>query len=142
MDDELQRPMNVHRWRVLESSDPKRYEKICQIQSLQLQLIAKSDEVIQNELLIQEKEKIYMELKSIISRQPGPEVEEQILIYQQTFKEKNKQLIAMDDELDMYRQQVQLFKDEIIRLDVEMNTIKKKWFKVKKQQESANMIQG
>lgn len=137
LDDELQRPMNVHRWRVLESSDPKRYEKICQIQALQLQLIGKSDEVVQNELLIQEKEKIYIELKNIISRQPGPEVEEQILVYQQTFKEKGAQLKAMDEELDMYRQQVGLFKDEIVRLDATMAAVKKKWFKVKKAQESA-----
>ncbi len=26
--DELEVPMNVHRWRILESSDPKRYEKV------------------------------------------------------------------------------------------------------------------
>lgn len=43
--DELEHPMNVHRWRILESSDPKRYEKILQIQSLQKQIIAKADDV-------------------------------------------------------------------------------------------------
>ena len=32
LQDELDRPMNVHRWRVLESSDPKRFDKIQQIQ--------------------------------------------------------------------------------------------------------------
>jgi hypothetical protein len=43
--DELEHPMNVHRWRILESSDPKRYEKILQIQSLQKQIIVKADDV-------------------------------------------------------------------------------------------------
>ena len=71
--------------------------------------------------------------------QPGPEVEEQVLIFQQTYKEKSKQLGAMNDELDMYRQQVQLFKDEIVGLDGQMNTIKKKWFKVKKAQDTAHL---
>ena len=56
--EELDRPMNVHRWRVLESSDPKRYEKITQIQTLQKQLISKSDDVVRYDLLIQEKEKV------------------------------------------------------------------------------------
>ena len=33
-----------------------------------------------------------MELKQILQRQPGPEVAEQLQIYQQTLKEKTKQL--------------------------------------------------
>jgi preprotein translocase subunit Sec63 len=80
--------MNVHRWRVLESSDPNRFEKITLIQTLQKQLVVKADEVTRHELLIKEKEKVYMELKNIITRQPGPEIEEHILTYQQTLKDK------------------------------------------------------
>jgi len=127
--DELARPMNVHRWRVLESSDPKRFELIRQIQTLQKNLIAKADEVVRTDLLIQEKEKVYVELKNIIARQPGPEVEEQILVYQQTLKDKQKQLAAMNEELDMYRTQVGTFKEEISALDADMGTVKKKWIK-------------
>lgn len=130
--DELERPMNVHRWRVLESSDPKRFELIRQIQSLQKNLISKSDEVVRADLLIQEKEKVYVELKNIIARQPGPEVEEQILVYQQTLKDKGKQLAAMNEELDMYRQQVGSFKEEIAVLDADMGSVKKKWIKTAK----------
>lgn len=33
-----------------------------------------------------------MELKEILQRQPGPEVAEQLQIYQQTLKEKTKQM--------------------------------------------------
>ena len=39
-----------------------------------------SDKIVQTDLLIQEKEKIYVELKNVISSQPGPEVEEQLLV--------------------------------------------------------------
>ena len=49
-------------------------------------------QVVEKELLIQEKEKLYMELKAILQRQPGPEVAEQLQIYQQTLKEKTKQM--------------------------------------------------
>ena len=34
------------------------------------------------DLLIQEKEKLYVELKNILARQPGPEVAEQLSLYQ------------------------------------------------------------
>ena len=130
--EELQHPMNIHRWRILESSDPQRFERIKQIQELQKEVIAKSDEVVQSDLLIQEKEKVYMELKAIISRQPGPEVEEQLLTYQQVLKDKNKQLVAMNDELEMYREQVNSYKEELSELNGRMDTIKKKWIKTKK----------
>ena len=48
--------------------------------------------MVKKELLIQEKEKLYMELKHILARQPGPEVVEQLQIYQQTLKKKTKQM--------------------------------------------------
>jgi hypothetical protein len=130
--EELQHPMNIHRWRVLESSDPQRFERIKQIQELQKEVIAKADEVIRTDLLIQEKEKVYLELKAIIARQPGPEVEEQLLTYQLTLKEKTKQLAAMDDELDMYRQQASTYKEDIIDIDRQLERMKKRWLKTKK----------
>jgi hypothetical protein len=102
---------------------------------LQKQLISKSDEVIEKDLLIQEKEKVYVELKSIIARQPGPEMEEQMLTYQLTLKDKTKQLKAMDDELAMYREQVQHFKENIVSLDTKMTDLKKKWLKMQKKKE-------
>ena len=134
--DEFDRPLNIHRWRVLESSDPKRYEKILQIQALQKELVTKSDLTIESDLFIQEKEKIYMELKKVIARQPGPEVEEQVLVYQQTYKDKYNQLQNMNDELSMYREQVKVFKDDLSKLDYEMDSVKKRWFKVRRAQET------
>lgn len=65
---------------------------IQKIQALQKRLIAKTEEVVEKELLIQEREKLYVELKHILARQPGPEVAEQLSIYQSTLKDKTKQL--------------------------------------------------
>ena len=65
---------------------------IQKIQILQKRLISKTEEVVEKELMIQEKEKLYVELKHILARQPGPEVAEQLQIYQQTLKEKTKQM--------------------------------------------------
>ena len=62
---------------------------IQKIHTLQKRLIQKTEEVVEKELLIQEKEKLYLELKHILARQPGPE---QLQIYQQTLKEKTKQM--------------------------------------------------
>lgn len=53
--EELELPLNVHRWRKLESSDPERYDLVIKAQSLQRVLIAKSKSVVKKGLLIQEK---------------------------------------------------------------------------------------
>jgi len=62
------------------------------MQMLQKRLINKTEEVVEKELVIQEKEKLYMELKHILARQPGPEVAEQLQTYQATLKEKTRQM--------------------------------------------------
>ncbi|CAH2322492.1 cilia- and flagella-associated 58 [Pelobates cultripes] len=96
LEEELEKPMNVHRWRKLEASDPSTYELIQKIQTLQKRLISKTEEVVEKELLLQEKEKLYVELKHILARQPGPEAAEQLQIYQQTLRKKTKQLKVSD----------------------------------------------
>lgn len=76
----------------LQGSDPSTYEQINKIHALQKRLIAKNEEVEEKELLIQEKEKLYIELNHVLARQPGPEVAEQLQVYNSTLKEKNKQI--------------------------------------------------
>ena len=43
-----------------------------------------------------------MELKQILQRQPGPEVAEQLQIYQQTLKEKTKQMKVSFGDYNKY----------------------------------------
>ncbi|XP_038070552.1 cilia- and flagella-associated protein 58-like [Patiria miniata] len=135
LEEELENPMNIHRWRKLEGSDPSTYEMIQKIQTLQRRLIQKTEEVVEKELLIQEKEKLYIELKHILARQPGPEVAEQLQIYQQTMKDKTKQLKGMASELNMYESQVQEYKYEIERLARELQEVKKKYYAQKRKEQ-------
>ena len=134
LEEELENPMNVHRWRKLEGSDPSTYELILKIQTIQKRLIAKTEEVVQKELLIQEKEKLYTELKHILARQPGPEVAEQLSIYQQTLKQKTKQLKALASELNMYESQISEYKFDIDKLNRELGEVKNKYFMQKKKE--------
>jgi hypothetical protein len=101
LSEELENPMNVHRWRKLEGSDPGTLEMIQKIQTLQKRLIAKTEEVVEKDLLIQEKDKLYLDLKNILARQPGPEVAEQLSIYQQNLRDKTQKMKAMASELNM-----------------------------------------
>ncbi|XP_034372574.1 cilia- and flagella-associated protein 58 [Arvicanthis niloticus] len=134
LEEELENPMNVHRWRKLEASDPSTFELIQKIHTLQKRLISKTEEVVEKELLLQEKEKLYVELKHILARQPGPEAAEQLQIYRHTLREKTKQLKVLSSELNMYESQSQEYKFEIERLGSELMSLKKKYLAQKRKE--------
>merc|ERR1712021_113513 len=135
LSEELENPNNAHRWRKLEGSDPGTYEMLQKIQALQKRLISKTEEAVEKDLLIQEKEKLYVELKNILARQPGPEVAEQLSVYQTNLREKTKQMKAMAAELNMYQAQVNEYKFEIERLTRELQDVKKKYFEQKRREQ-------
>ncbi|KAA3681886.1 uncharacterized protein DEA37_0001635 [Paragonimus westermani] len=163
LEEELQNPVNVHRWRKLEvrfncnsqlnkytktvklphsGSDPSTYEMILKIQALQKRLISKTEEVVEKELLIQEKEKLYIELKHILARQPGPEVAEQLNIYQVMIKEKTKQIKSMAAEMNLYENQIVQYKGELDILNRELQDLKKKYFSQKKRQMDPDLFEN
>ncbi|XP_078268940.1 cilia- and flagella-associated protein 58 [Rhinoraja longicauda] len=138
LEEELENPMNVHRWRKLEASDPSRYELILKVQTLQKRLIAKTEDVVEKELLLQEKEKLYVELKHILARQPGPEAAEQLMIYQKNLRDKTKQLKALTSEMNMSESQSEEYKHENDRLAQELQNVKKKYHNQKRKEQLAN----
>ncbi|XP_007479105.1 cilia- and flagella-associated protein 58 isoform X2 [Monodelphis domestica] len=148
LEEELENPMNIHRWRRLEASDPSTFELIQKIHTLQKRLISKTEEVVEKELLLQEKEKLYVELKHILARQPGPEAAEQLQLYRHTLREKTKQLKVLSSELNMYESQSQEYKYEIERLANELLNVKKKYLSQKrkeqnqKNKETLNLIEN
>mmetsp|Transcript_14530 Transcript_14530/g.36872 ORF Transcript_14530/g.36872 Transcript_14530/m.36872 type:complete len:843 (+) Transcript_14530:124-2652(+) len=142
LQEELENPMNVHRWRELEGSDPATYEMIQKVKSLQKLLIAKTEEVVEKDALIQEKEKMYVQLKNIIARQPGPEVAEQLAWYSQNLKEKTQHMKQMASELEMYHNQVQDLRDDIDRHNKDFHDVKQAYFQRLRQQRSQVALDG
>merc|ERR1712087_126098 len=70
LSEELENPMNVHRWRKLQGSDPAMYELIQKVRTLQKRLIQKTEHVHAKDIEIQEKERMHKELTSILEKQP------------------------------------------------------------------------
>jgi chromosome segregation ATPase len=132
LSEELENPMNEHRWRKLEGSDPTAYEMILKTQTLQRRLIQKTEEAMEKDLIIQEKDKLYQELKAILARQPGPEVCEQLNIFEASVKKKDKELreLAAVVNLHKYKQRENDYEKE--RLRREVDEMKKEYHRYKK----------
>nr|XP_057942527.1 cilia- and flagella-associated protein 58 isoform X2 [Doryrhamphus excisus] len=127
-------PINIHRWRRLEGSDPCKYELIQKVHTLQRRLINKTEEFEEQEFLLQEKDKLYVELQQVLARQPGPETLEQLHHCQRTLRERTKKLMALTAELRVLDAKTNEYKSENQTLNTELVDLKKKYFSQKKLQ--------
>eukprot|EP00672_Neobodo_designis_P016052 CAMPEP_0174841994 /NCGR_PEP_ID=MMETSP1114-20130205/9650_1 /TAXON_ID=312471 /ORGANISM="Neobodo designis, Strain CCAP 1951/1" /LENGTH=845 /DNA_ID=CAMNT_0016076191 /DNA_START=94 /DNA_END=2631 /DNA_ORIENTATION=+ len=131
LSEELENPQNFLRWRKLEGSDPKPSEKVQKLQRLQKRLISVTEQCVEKDILVSEKDKLYVELKTILARQPGPEVAEQLNIYQEDLRRLNTQMKCLASELNMAESQKSEYKYEIERLNRELQEAKKQRFETK-----------
>lgn len=147
--DEADNPLNVHRLHKLEWSEPQTFELHERVRELQQELVRRNNEVDEKERLIAEREKLYVELKSVIARQPGPEVAEQLNVYQDSLQKKSGQMRAMKLSLKHFQDQVEQFKGRYEELTSELEhltkvytTSKKKSDKTTKDQDIINEMLG
>ncbi|KAF4697577.1 hypothetical protein FOZ60_004449 [Perkinsus olseni] len=117
---ELERPMNVHRWRRLQSSDMQTFERLKRVRELQQRLIQAQEEVVKKEKEITAKESEFMSLKAALQKQPGPEIHDQILLLQQAVKDKQTQLTVLEMNMQEYRQQCHENSADVGRLRKQM----------------------
>ena len=87
-------------------------------------------QVVSKDLIIQDKERLYVELKNILARQPGPEVAEQLEIYGVNLKNKKRQMKAMKSELLMYKQQVVEYRNDLEQVSSSFDLLQDKYFKM------------
>jgi len=128
LEEELESPMNVHRWRKLAAADPTSFELITKTQTLQKRLIAKTEEVVEKELLLQQTKKLYEEVKEMLRRAPGPEVLMNLRKFKEALRYKTREAKALASELNMYHSQINEYKLEIERLNKEIQDLKKKFY--------------
>merc|ERR1712007_361866 len=79
--------------------------------------------------LIKQKEKLLMELKNILARQPGSEIHNQLIKYKEMLKEKSGQMKKILGELRGAKDQVDIHKLEVDRIKSDIHKLKKKYFK-------------
>ncbi|XP_019713262.1 cilia- and flagella-associated protein 58 isoform X1 [Hippocampus comes] len=135
-------PINIHRWRRLEGSDPCKYELIQKVHTLQRRLINKTEDFEEQEFLLQEKEKLYVELQHILARQPGAEALEQLQHCQWTLRERTKKLMALTAEVRVLDSKMNEYKSENQKLITELADLKKKYFTQKKLQSDKSKTKG
>lgn len=124
--------MNVHRWRKLEGADPELLDVLSRYSSLQKRLISKTEEVVERDLLIAERDRLITELKSRLAAVPGSELLEQLAAAQHLLAERSRQLKSLASEANMFQTQAAEARFEAERLARELEAAKRAAFDAKK----------
>jgi chromosome segregation ATPase len=132
--DELKKPINIHRWRQLMDTNTDTYGMIKRVRILQKQIITKSSEVESKDASIQEKEKLYVDLRKVLARQPGSEAAEQLRLYAATLREKKAKFKQMKSELKMYQAKVYEYKYELQKLAQDLQMVKLDYFSMRRKE--------
>lgn len=132
MEDELKIPINIHRWTLLESSDPERFEKLKRYQELQAELVARTKEVSDLQELVNQRETEYQDLQVQLRRRPGIEAEQKVQEYRGEAKSEKSSLEKMTAKLEAYRDAVKEYRKELADAQADLITRRNKWLRQKK----------
>lgn len=135
LSEELENPLNVHRCRNLEGTDPDIYEMKEKIKTLQKRLIYKTEQVVEKEVLVHQKEKQIEEIREIMKKQPGLEAAEKLSLLQKTLNSKTRKLKEMAGEINMYQAKTNQYKYDIERIVKEIQEIRRKYNEQKKREQ-------
>ena len=130
LSEELSNPLNVHRWRKLEGSDPTSFDLIVKAQTLQRRLIAKTEAVVEREMQLSEKDREIADLRMQLNNVPGPEVVEQLATVRIALNERTRELKAVASEVNMAQAQVEEYKFEADKLSKELLEMKSKMYEM------------
>ncbi|XP_076230789.1 cilia- and flagella-associated protein 58 [Calliopsis andreniformis] len=132
LEEEVQTPLNIHRWRKLEGSDPGTFELLKKIQILQKRVLRMSSDMIEKEKKIKDTEKLYMNLREILLKHPGPQVTLSLSKTQKALRERGQKMKCMLAELSMYEFQVSEYKIDMDKISGQMCELKKKYYTQKR----------
>jgi chromosome segregation ATPase len=89
---EAQTPLNVHRYRMLEGTDPAAFELMQTNQTLQKRLMKKTEEVEERSLQVRDTQQQVREAEEQLARMPGPEIAAQLSACQGELRNKTRQM--------------------------------------------------
>ena len=134
MEEELAVPINIHRWTLLQSSDPKRFDMLKRYQELQSELVESTKNVADLQEKIKERETVLTELSQQARRRPGLELDQRVSEFGEKCKKKKFNLEEVSKKLELYRDQVLEYRKDLSDVKIELINERNRWIKQKKRQ--------
>lgn len=133
LEEELQNPINIHRWRKLEGTDPDMYDLINKVQMLQKKILVQTEIAAEKQHQLKETEMMYDTLKNAVSKYSTPELVNKLHFMRKESEEKSQKIKSLLVEMTMYESQVMEWRYDVENKNKLVEELKKQLFKNKKQ---------
>eukprot|EP01116_Phalansterium_solitarium_P023261 TRINITY_DN805_c0_g1_i2.p1 TRINITY_DN805_c0_g1~~TRINITY_DN805_c0_g1_i2.p1 ORF type:complete len:893 (+),score=388.33 TRINITY_DN805_c0_g1_i2:142-2820(+) len=144
--DDLQAPMNIHRWRKLEGSDSKAYELIQKLGVLQKRLITRMEEFAAREFQLGETGTELAKLEADARRRGGVDIVQALEEAKESLRKKTKKTEDLTRKLENIEEETRETQSELYRQQQELQNVQRKFYDQKKavekksQAEAAEMV--
>ncbi|KAG5488928.1 hypothetical protein JIQ42_00546 [Leishmania sp. Namibia] len=129
--EELENPQNESRCRRVGGAYPSMAELQSKMKLLQRNLLSKSEECMKQEITLEEKRRLVMELNAMAARQPGAVVAQQLNAYHKDLQKKNAQMKQKASELNMTAAHTAELRYQVARLHRELDETRQKYYAMK-----------
>ncbi|BES96720.1 Coiled-coil domain containing 147 [Nesidiocoris tenuis] len=139
LQEELETPINFHRWRVLEGTDPEKKDLIDKVQILQKKLLKEVENRALETERFRDLEEVYLQLKKKLINLPGSDIMEELNNTKKALKDKTDENRVFAATLSAREGEIQDYKYRLDKLQQQYNEVKTKIFDEKRIQDYAKM---
>nr|XP_032523676.1 cilia- and flagella-associated protein 58-like [Danaus plexippus plexippus] len=132
LEEALETPLNVHRWRKLQGTDPESVHLTQKLRLTQKKVLAQSEMLVLRDRELKETRNLYSAVKDMLALQPSPEIQQTLNRTQRALVQRTSKMKCLIAELSMRERQVTDFRLELTKVSDELHSYKQKYFEMKR----------
>ncbi|XP_050681914.1 cilia- and flagella-associated protein 58-like [Leptidea sinapis] len=132
LEEALETPLNVHRWRKLQGTDPESVHLTHKLRLTQKKVLAQSEMLVLKDRELKETRNLYSAVKDMLALQPSPEIQQTLNKTQRALAQRTNKMKCLLAELSMREKQVSDLRLELERVQQELACVKQNYFDMKR----------
>ncbi|KAJ8715461.1 hypothetical protein PYW07_009943 [Mythimna separata] len=132
LEEALETPLNVHRWRKLQGTDPESVRLTQKLRLTQKKVLAQSETIVLKDRELKETRNLYNAVKNMLELQPSPEIQITLTRTQRALTQRTTKIKCLIAELNMRERQVTDQRLELDRVNNELQSFKQRYFEMKR----------
>ncbi|XP_011705667.1 PREDICTED: cilia- and flagella-associated protein 58-like [Wasmannia auropunctata] len=115
------------------------FELVTKVQFLQKRILKMSTDIIDKERKLKDTEKLYMNLRDVLSKQPNLQITKNLSKVRDIVRTRGEKIKCLIAELNMYESQVDGYKEDMATMVNETSELKKMFYAQKKKLQKINV---
>ncbi|CAH0597808.1 unnamed protein product [Chrysodeixis includens] len=132
LEEALETPLNVHRWRKLQGTDPESVRLTQKLRLTQKKVLAQSEMLVLKDRELKETRNLYTAVKDMLALQPSPEIQQTLNRTQRALSQRTTKMKCLIAELSMREKQVTDLRLELDRVNSDLQSFKQKYYELKR----------